>query len=285
MSHDPMTAFQFRWFLTLVTGGVSAIWFLSDARKLWKARTAGSDPAVRDRRFGYVMGLIIATIGMVGSAKLQGWISWGSSPAAPAATVQAEPRNASQDFTGGLFVVASAQADLATVVATAIGIGPDVKGANMRVDSEGMIHHGDDLTPLKLVGLTPNRMRELTKYIAYGAMTTDTASDPTIEIGTILADRLGVKVGDSLDVEIAQTHHSIRIAAIHKIAVGDLDFTGFMNLATAQALVGAKARTSVEIALANSDSDHRVAKQLQDKLGVAHKVIDWCQFDHHMICH
>jgi hypothetical protein len=74
MTHDPMTVNQFRWFLTLVTGGVSAIWFLSDARKLWRSRREGSDPSVRDRRFGYIMGLCIATIGMVGSAKFQGWI-------------------------------------------------------------------------------------------------------------------------------------------------------------------------------------------------------------------
>ncbi len=72
---DPMTATQFGWFLTLLTGGVSAVWALVDARNLWRARQLDSrDPSVRDRRFGYAMGLVIATIGMVGSAKFQGWI-------------------------------------------------------------------------------------------------------------------------------------------------------------------------------------------------------------------
>jgi hypothetical protein len=71
---DPMTATQFGWFLTLLTGGVSAIWFFFDARKLLRLRGAASTPTVRDQRFGYVMGLVIATIGVVGSAKFQGWI-------------------------------------------------------------------------------------------------------------------------------------------------------------------------------------------------------------------
>ena len=82
MTAEPMTADQFRWFLTLVTGGVSALWFLSDARKLIRTgRDDGADPSVRDRRFGYTMGLVIATIGIVGSAKLNHWISFGGSAA------------------------------------------------------------------------------------------------------------------------------------------------------------------------------------------------------------
>lgn len=71
---NPMTDLQFKWFLTLLTGGVSAIWFLADARKLVRLRNAVSTPTVRDQRFGYIMGLVIATIGIVGSAKYQGWI-------------------------------------------------------------------------------------------------------------------------------------------------------------------------------------------------------------------
>jgi len=72
---DPMTELQFKWFLTLLTGGVSFVWFIFDARKLLRLRGASSaDPSVRDQRFGYIMGLVIATIGVVGSAKYQGWI-------------------------------------------------------------------------------------------------------------------------------------------------------------------------------------------------------------------
>jgi hypothetical protein len=75
MTTDPMTPNQFLWFFTLVCGGVSALWFVSDARKLVRVlKLDASDPSVRDQRFGYAIGLVIASIGMIGSARGQGWI-------------------------------------------------------------------------------------------------------------------------------------------------------------------------------------------------------------------
>jgi len=68
---NPMTDYQFQWFFTIVTGGVSAVWFLFDMKKLLRVRKLDTtDPSIRDRRFGYVMGLVIASIGMIGSAKI-----------------------------------------------------------------------------------------------------------------------------------------------------------------------------------------------------------------------
>jgi len=65
----------FRWFSTFFVGGVSVVWFFYDAFNLWRARTADrKDPLVRDRHFGYVMGLVIATIGVIGSLRFQGVI-------------------------------------------------------------------------------------------------------------------------------------------------------------------------------------------------------------------
>ena len=63
----------FVWVLTALTGGVSTAWLLYDARNLWRSRGAdGGDPLVRDRRFGYVMGVIIALIGVVGALRHHG---------------------------------------------------------------------------------------------------------------------------------------------------------------------------------------------------------------------
>lgn len=68
---NPMTDYQFQWFFTIVTGGVSAVWFFFDLRNLVRARSLDrTNPSVRDRRFGYAMGLVIASIGMLGSAKI-----------------------------------------------------------------------------------------------------------------------------------------------------------------------------------------------------------------------
>jgi hypothetical protein len=63
----------FAWVLTGLTGGVSVVWLAYDASNLWRSRTAdGKDPLVRDRRFGYSMGIIIALIGIVGALRYHG---------------------------------------------------------------------------------------------------------------------------------------------------------------------------------------------------------------------
>ncbi len=63
----------FKWFLTLFTGIVAAVWFVYDAIKLVRLRTAdGADPVVRDKRFGYAIGIVIGAIGVIGCLMFQG---------------------------------------------------------------------------------------------------------------------------------------------------------------------------------------------------------------------
>jgi hypothetical protein len=72
---DPMTPNQFLWLLTLATGGVSALWLLWDISNLRKALKLDMSVAGnRDKRFGYSIGIVIAMLGIVGSARAQGWI-------------------------------------------------------------------------------------------------------------------------------------------------------------------------------------------------------------------
>ena len=72
---DPMTPNQFLWFLTLATGGVSALWLIWDLSNLRKAlKLDMTVPGNRDKRFGFSIRLVIATLGIVGSARAQGWI-------------------------------------------------------------------------------------------------------------------------------------------------------------------------------------------------------------------
>ena len=63
----------FKWFLTLFTGIVAGVWFVWDAIKLFNLRTAnGADPVVRDKRFGYAIGVVIGAIGVTGCLMFQG---------------------------------------------------------------------------------------------------------------------------------------------------------------------------------------------------------------------
>ena len=54
-----------------------------------------------------------------------------------------------------------------------------------------------------------------------------------------------------------------------------------MNLGTAQALIGAAMATpTVELELAHADPKRIASRsELQQKLGDAYKVIDWCELD------
>ncbi|HUJ59312.1 MAG TPA: hypothetical protein VLX92_12490 [Kofleriaceae bacterium] len=62
-----LSARGFDWFITAVVGGTAAAWLVYDAINLARARRADRrDPIVRDRHFGYVMGMIIGLIGVIG---------------------------------------------------------------------------------------------------------------------------------------------------------------------------------------------------------------------------
>ncbi len=57
----------FRWILTALTGGLAATWVVYDTINLIRIRRADrADPLVRDRRFGYMMGILIGVLGVLG---------------------------------------------------------------------------------------------------------------------------------------------------------------------------------------------------------------------------
>ncbi len=55
------------WFVTTITLALSGAWLVYDLRNLWRLRGAdGKDPLVHDKRFGYVIGIVTALIGILG---------------------------------------------------------------------------------------------------------------------------------------------------------------------------------------------------------------------------
>ena len=68
-----MTATQFAWFITAAVGGLSALWLVYDGVNLARTwRLDRADPSVRDRHFGYAMGLVMAAIGVIGALRFHG---------------------------------------------------------------------------------------------------------------------------------------------------------------------------------------------------------------------
>jgi hypothetical protein len=67
MTTELVSQTVFEWFVTIVTGGVAGAWFVYDIINLIRVRRAdGRDPLIRDRRFGYVMGILIGLAGVLG---------------------------------------------------------------------------------------------------------------------------------------------------------------------------------------------------------------------------
>jgi hypothetical protein len=64
---------MFRLFLSLFTGGVAAGWTIHDLVLIARLRGADRrDPFVADKLFGYAMGIVIGTIGVVGTLRFNG---------------------------------------------------------------------------------------------------------------------------------------------------------------------------------------------------------------------
>jgi hypothetical protein len=68
-----MSPLAFKWTITLLTGLLAGAWVIVDTVNLIRTRNLDrNDAVVRDRHFGYVMGILIGIIGVVGCLKFHG---------------------------------------------------------------------------------------------------------------------------------------------------------------------------------------------------------------------
>ena len=73
MKDQILSPHAFKWFLTLITGILAGVWFFYDSINLIRTRKADrSNPVVRDKHFGYVIGIAIGIIGVYGCLRFQG---------------------------------------------------------------------------------------------------------------------------------------------------------------------------------------------------------------------
>jgi hypothetical protein len=71
--NELMTASQFKWFLTILTGGLAGVWLLYDLWNLSRLRGKDkADPIVADKRFGFLIGILIGVVGCVGVLRFHG---------------------------------------------------------------------------------------------------------------------------------------------------------------------------------------------------------------------
>ena len=62
----------FRLVLSVLTGGFAATWLIHDLLLLVRLRGDRRDPLIGDKRFGYVVGIAIGVIGIVGTLRFNG---------------------------------------------------------------------------------------------------------------------------------------------------------------------------------------------------------------------
>lgn len=71
--NELMSPNGFKWFLTILTGGLAGVWFFYDSYNLFRTRNLDrNDAVVRDKHFGYVMGILIGIVGVVGCLRFHG---------------------------------------------------------------------------------------------------------------------------------------------------------------------------------------------------------------------
>jgi hypothetical protein len=73
MKEQILSPAGFKWFLTLTTGIVAGLWFFYDSFNLIRTRNADrTNLVVRDKHFGYAMGILIGIVGVYGCLRFQG---------------------------------------------------------------------------------------------------------------------------------------------------------------------------------------------------------------------
>lgn len=73
MTTELVSEDTFRAFISVMTAGVAGIWGVVDAIRIVGLRNKdGRDPVVRDKRFGYTIGVAIGVIGVVGTLRFNG---------------------------------------------------------------------------------------------------------------------------------------------------------------------------------------------------------------------
>jgi hypothetical protein len=68
--NELVSATTFTWILTALTGGLAGFWLVYDSWSLVRSRTVDrTDAIVRDKVFGYMMGIVIGALGVAGVLK------------------------------------------------------------------------------------------------------------------------------------------------------------------------------------------------------------------------
>jgi len=182
---------------------------------------------------------------------------------------------------------------------------PDVVGSDPFIIGQAMISSAHGISGVVVRGVEPKNavvVSQLRNYIQQGSLASLAAESPApaastdgsngaVAIGTTLAEKLKVKVGDIVNVvapittgadsELSTRTGHFVIGAIFEsgIAFIDRDLV-FIGLANAQAFFGRSGKVDgIEVRLKNLDRTTLVTAQLRKLFGNPYRVSDWIEFN------
>jgi lipoprotein-releasing system permease protein len=189
-------------------------------------------------------------------------------------------------------------------IETEIDTLPDVVGSDPFIIGQAMVSSAHGISGVVVRGVEPKNavaVSQLRNYIQQGSLASLAAESPApaasdgsngaVAIGTTLAEKLKVKVGDIVNVvapittgadsELSTRTGHFVIGAIFEsgIAFIDRDLV-FIGLANAQAFFGRSGKVDgIEVRLKNLDRTTLVTAQLRKLFGNPYRVSDWIEFN------
>lgn len=215
-------------------------------------------------------------------------VACGSSASGP---TQGElVRTAILDVNGHVIVLKSENfANYRDVLAIAAGFDSEVVAAGPMLFVEANLLTKKAGTPILLKGVSANHTllrSDLARYITAGSIDTKVSGAMPLAIGTEMATRLGVAIGDRVEVDVVERmdkppRGTGQVVAIFRTGFADYDNVLVVTqLEAVQALMGkGDVALGIELKLKNLGEATRVATALGKKLGDGYKVFDWCELN------
>lgn len=176
---------------------------------------------------------------------------------------------------------------------------PGVAGSDPFIIGQAMVSSARGISGVVARGVEPSNavvVAQLRRYIQHGSLdsiatgATPTAPDGTIAIGSTLADKLKVSVGDPVsivapitagaDSELTTRTGHFAVGAIFEsgIAFVDRDLV-FMGLERAGKFFGRAGVDGIEVRLANLDQTQAVTARLRAAFPKSYRVNNWMEFN------
>jgi lipoprotein-releasing system permease protein len=173
---------------------------------------------------------------------------------------------------------------------------PRVTGAAPVMLGQGLAQSGDKDLPITMKGVVPEleaTVTEVRNRLQAGsleALKTESGRMPGIVLGRTLAENLGVYVGDSMQVLIAEGRLTpfgvvpqlrvFKVVGIFNLGLYEYDATyGFIHLTEAERMFGKSTTTFIELRVDDLFAARDVAAAIPQQLGPEYQAQDWADMN------